>query len=74
MIETNQVDIEDYSKFVKQSPEGAIDKKIKTNFYNHHTFTISTPTWGCGGSTGLEEPVELEVLGFRCNYQVLKHL
>ena len=31
MIETNQVDIEDYSKFVKQSPEGAIDKKIKTN-------------------------------------------
>ena len=31
-------------------------------------------TVGSGGSTGLEEPVEFEFLGLRCNHQALEQL
>ena len=49
-------------------------KKIKTNVKNSYIFTIDTPPGGPGESTDPDETKEFDILGFRCDHEVLKQL
>ena len=43
-------------------------------FLNSYIFTIDTPPGDPGGSTDLGETKEFDILGFRCDHEVLKQL